>query len=581
MAVGIDVTGAEAVFLLCGLALETVLLAGVVRALFLSRRAVREKLLLFFRRLANPMLFRRLRTAEEKLIASGTVQIRLSMARSFMKVLSVLGTGTVFTVQVNILRQIPRNLSEAFFWLVFTSALIATLVSAFPQAMTALNLNAFYIGGMLINTVALSSLVTMLEMNVMVSLVTLAIWRLPSVTFATSPWLVAVMNAVIVIQNIIRASLEENYITPWANTTVSIYVEMMNFVSLTTLAFFLHAALKRNMEQQMFAGKASDELKAATELLRLTCDAVFELDENLCFAAHCPALAAMLLRTRPGYSLEGVCFTDLIASPEEAARAAEILNTSLHTGDIEGGEESSAHAFHTRLTDSCSSTFRTEVFRVRLRELDGRLRHLIGLRDFTDDKALAVGALDAQHDSAGNAGVGHLPPLASLGHSLQPPPGRSSLRGSGDASGNGSNDDSKWQEAYLELDLKAETVASASLSVEGMEGLSFDEVFHEEGVEVMRQVRGDLIELDKKGDLVGKSIRIGDLHIRRPKSPSLQIWANVEVLRIRGGDMRLLLTFKVPIPKRVSRRSGSRQRKEQRQPPALRSKNIRQEILSV
>lgn len=580
MAVEIDVTREEAVFLLCGLALETVLVAGVVRALFRARRAVREKLLLFCRRLSNAMLFRHPRTAEEKLIAAGTVQIRLGMARSFMKMLSVLGTGTVFTVQMNILRQIPRNLSDAFFWLVFTSALLATLLSAFPQVMTTFNVNAIYIGGMLINAVALSSLVTILEMNVMVSLVTLAIWRLPSVTFATSPWLVAAMNAVIVIQNIIRASLEDNYITPWANTTVSIYVEMMNFVALTALAFFLHVALKRNMEQQMFAGKASDELKAARELLRLTCDAVFELDENLCFAAHSPALAAMLLRTRPGYSLEGVCFTDLIASPEEAARAAEILNTSLHTGDIEGGEESSANAFHTRLTDSCSSTFRTEVFRVRLRELDGRLRHLIGLRDFTDDKALAVGAVDAQHDSVSNAGgVGHLPPIPAVGHSLQPPPGRRSLRGSADASGHGGNDDSKWQDAYLELDLKAETVASASLPVEGMEGLSFDEVFHEEGVEVMRQVRGDLKELDKKGDLVGKSIRIGDLHIRRPKSPSLQIWANVEVLRIRGGDMRLLLTFKVPIPKRVSR--SSRQRKEQRPPPVLRSKNTRQEIVSV
>ena len=48
-----------------------------------------------------------------------------------------------------------------------------------------------------------------------------------------------------------------------------------------------------------------------------------------------------------------------------------------------------ANVFHTRLSDSCSSKFRTEVFRVAHRQADGAVHHLLGWRDFTDQGSLA------------------------------------------------------------------------------------------------------------------------------------------------------------------------------------------------
>lgn len=49
---------------------------------------------------------------------------------------------------------------------------------------------------------------------------------------------------------------------------------------------------------------------------------------------------------------------------------------------------------HPGLVDTCSSRFRTEVFQVRYQQVDGQVRHLIGLRDFTDQQSLARKATD-------------------------------------------------------------------------------------------------------------------------------------------------------------------------------------------
>ena len=86
----------------------------------------------------------------------------------------------------------------------------------------------------------------------------------------------------------------------------------------------------------------------------------------------------MLLR-RPEVSLEGFEFRDFIAA-SDAERALEILLDP--SGQV-------ARAFHTHLVDSCASRFRTEVFQVRYRKMSGEQCHLLGLRDFTDQKSLA------------------------------------------------------------------------------------------------------------------------------------------------------------------------------------------------
>lgn len=83
------------------------------------------------------------------------------------------------------------------------------------------------------------------------------------------------------------------------------------------------------------------------------------MDGSLRLCHHSPELAAVLLRDRPGFSFEGTKFQDLVATSWEAREAALQLNR----GDE--AEEPIAQSFHTRLVDSCSSKFRTEVFHVK------------------------------------------------------------------------------------------------------------------------------------------------------------------------------------------------------------------------
>ena len=68
---------------------------------------------------------------------------------------------------------------------------------------------------------------------------------------------------------------------------------------------------------QVHCDSVAEELSAAGSLLRVTCDAVIELDPKLCLTNHSPELSAMLLRDRPGSTLRGKSFLELMP-PEEA-----------------------------------------------------------------------------------------------------------------------------------------------------------------------------------------------------------------------------------------------------------------------
>ena len=102
----------------------------------------------------------------------------------------------------------------------------------------------------------------------------------------------------------------------------------------------------------------------------------------------------MLLHDRPGTTLKAKCFTDFM-QPVDAGRAIEILGASSNRSAF-STQEITAHAFHTRLVDSCSSKLCAEVFQVKYSKLDGKSYHLLGIRDFTDIKSLAgPNAVDA------------------------------------------------------------------------------------------------------------------------------------------------------------------------------------------
>lgn len=151
-----------------------------------------------------------------------------------------------------------------------------------------------------------------------------------------------------------------------------------------------NSALRQHVESKIREGDSKTQLNAASALLELTCDAVVHLDEDFRIKSDSPQLAAMLFRQPE--TLKGTKFTDFIAAAD-AERAAE---------DLLAGSRASApaHAFHTNLVDGCSSKFRTEVFQVKYTKMNGQKYHLLGLRDFTDVKPLAIDPQNAMARAA-------------------------------------------------------------------------------------------------------------------------------------------------------------------------------------
>ncbi|CAE7041343.1 unnamed protein product [Symbiodinium sp. CCMP2592] len=226
--------------------------------------------------------------------------------------------------------------------------------------------------------------------------------------------------------------------------------------------------LRRTVQQ----GRQCRQLNAATSLLRLACDAVLELDEDwladLCLTEHCPELAAILLRDRPGSSLAGVAFTDFVATKEEAARAEQALNK----GNF---EDLSANAFSTRLVDTNSSKFCTELLQVKYCKMGDAVHHLIGLREITDQESLArPRELDATfHGDADDSSVSC--PYRLLNSAEASPVGLPQ-EGSRCMSVK-SLEDSPRPIIYMILDMQSCTVGGASIAAANLVGMKVSELF--------------------------------------------------------------------------------------------------------
>ncbi|CAE7554656.1 unnamed protein product [Symbiodinium pilosum] len=162
-------------------------------------------------------------------------------------------------------------------------------------------------------------------------------------------------------------------------------LEIIGFVVTVLAAYCLQAILQYRTQRNLRYKKMASDFNAASYLLHLTCDAVVELDTDLRMTEHTPALAAMLLRGRPGATLAGMDFTDLLAGAAEAGRVKEWLRR------FEGcpPDQVNAQAFHTHLADTDSNKFQAEVFQVMYHTPQGQANHLIGLRDVTDQVSLS------------------------------------------------------------------------------------------------------------------------------------------------------------------------------------------------
>ena len=207
--------------------------------------------------------------------------------------------------------------------------------------------------------------------------------------------------------------------------------------------------------------------------------------QDLCLTEHSPELAAILLRDRPGSTLEGLKFTEFLATAEEASKAAELLK-----GRQQGGV--SAHAFQTRLIDTSSSKFRTELFQVKYCKFGDAERHLIGLREITDQQSLArpdaqeiLGPVQDPDDSSMSgykllASADYSSPPGMEPNRLSPQPSPSVRSLDGDRS-----DRSDRRVVYLSLDMDSCSVKAASVVGASLVGMRAAELFPGKGFELL------------------------------------------------------------------------------------------------
>ncbi|CAL1142348.1 unnamed protein product [Cladocopium goreaui] len=322
---------------------------------------------------------------------------------------------------------------------------------------------------------------------------------LPSAAFALNSVVVVTCQTFIWLLVACRAWTEEAMQYPILLTLFGFW-----HIPIALLVFQLTDTLMlQEAESKIRERDSRIQMNAADALLQLTCDAVLELDTELRLVEDNPNLTTMLLG-RPGASLKGRKFSDFISSRDQR-RATELLQ-----------QDARAIAFHTRLVDSYSSKFRTEVFQVKYTKMNGQKCHLLGLRDFTDVKPLAGDtATDAIRDSVAQAPVqpplpaplpGPAPPAQSALALAALPGLRRGWSHSSDASNNSydmipisEHSADSWapedsqrtlnsgivenrvklshKEAFLEINLDKEVISAASAPFAALSGQSLTAVF--------------------------------------------------------------------------------------------------------
>ncbi|CAE6972192.1 CACNA1F, partial [Symbiodinium sp. KB8] len=314
---------------------------------------------------------------DERLVLERASQLHLKMTRIFVRYSCALLCTGFALLQWRVARDVSLTTSSVVQGTMLSGLGVFMFIDSCPAILTVGRLNAFYVLVSLCATVSLSPWHVQVDRVVLMELSFLAFGRIPAVVIARTPALVVVCNLPPLLLALIRASTT-------SALDVSVVVEVSGFIATLCASVAVRLLVKSRVERNLQYGKMTADFNASSSLLQLICDSILELDADLQIAEHSPALAAMLLRDRPGTTLEGMDFTDLIPGAAEAGRAVELLRKF----EDHPPDSLKAQAFHTHLVDSDANRFRTEVFQVTYHTLQGRVRHLIGLRDVTDQGSI-------------------------------------------------------------------------------------------------------------------------------------------------------------------------------------------------
>lgn len=313
-----------------------------------------------------------------KFVLQEVYEIRRYLARAYFRYLLMIFSLVLFVVQWRVFHKHDRYSSAATVWTWTVVFGACGVVEMFPSVISTPNLNAVYLIVSFCWTAHMSPWHVQADRTVDNSLFILILFRLPAVCIATTPALVAGCSVLHVLVILLRASTE---VLPPA----TIFAEISGLIAMVCASASVQLYLIRRVERRLKYKKMATDFNAASSLLHLTCDSMIELDAEFRISEHSPGLAAMMLRGTSS-TLAGRDFADLLAGAAEAGRVVELLR---RFEDLPA-DRVHAQAFHTHLMDGDSNRFRTEVFQVRYHTPQGHARHLLGLRDVTDQESLSI-----------------------------------------------------------------------------------------------------------------------------------------------------------------------------------------------
>ncbi|CAE7703713.1 unnamed protein product [Symbiodinium sp. CCMP2456] len=507
--------------------------------------AIRRRIVSYAIRLARSLVPFSRESSSRRAIHKEVRALRWYLSRKIVAINLIVVLVMVLLVQMRVVFQLPATIQGAFCWTLVGTLAWMTMSLVLPQTTKH---DLWYVIYSCILMLYLLPMNSSTRSTTRVAPLLFTLFRLPAILTVDRIYLVFFSNLPFLAVISWRAAVED-FDLSYGGRTAAVGMECLHMAVLVALAVALQDYLAGRVELEMESCNTATQLTAASSLLQLTCDAVVELDGDLRLTKHSKELAAMLLRDTSA-SLKGVRFIDLVAGSDTAAALSKLTNfrsrscSSVISGASEG---MGAHAFHTRLVDSCATKLQTEVLQVMYTKRDGSTCHLVGLRDFTDTKPYTgVTSQTTGFESEADASADSLSfgPQGSEASQVPVQHGRGTL--------------------FLEIDVDGLQITAASSSLVDLVGAPTSEVFPAaQTIQLLERIHSDgRMRLERGERPPAKVFSYDEMPAQLRATSTESIWGTMQVLQAQSG-LNVLMAFQVSptspaFTPRHSRSLGSR-----------------------
>eukprot|EP00435_Cladocopium_sp_Y103_P047082 s246_g13.t1 len=261
--------------------------------------------LLFGRRTAGDVTDEERKYIDEKILEEKT-----ELARKIIFVLLYFGVGNLMNILYNILMDHPLWLSSSGCWIVVIAVLLMLLAQV-PGMLSTRTVDLWSAILQLIVLAFLSELATSAHETLMLGSGLFVTICVPAAAFANRRSVLLFCQLSFLLHAVVRAfrDFEEFQRATQCNALNGAQTFVMAhlvFLPLAlTVSMWAHQLMEHRVESRFRESKSQTQLSAASALLDLTCDAVFQLDADLRLLSHSGSLAALLMRNRAGATLKG------------------------------------------------------------------------------------------------------------------------------------------------------------------------------------------------------------------------------------------------------------------------------------